>query len=157
MRLSYRQIYCCVATLLALAGRLDAQVANSSGLDRLLGPGDWVQVTIPGTIIESGQVQRVTADSLHVVDGGQEWFLSGSRIEALAVRERRTWKYTTGGAIGGALFGLAAQVFLNPVLCNEPDGCHEDFAIGALAGGLVFGVGIGLIGHHEFRWKPLIP
>lgn len=153
---SIRGLILGMIVLLGMPADGSAQNRTPPMFDRLLEEGDRVQITIPGTLIESAEVYRVTLDSLFVGEGGQEWILSNARIEALAVRERRTKKYVVGGVIGGALFGLASQVFLSPVLCKS-GGCQEDFLKGAVVGGLVFGAGIGLIGYHEFRWKPLYP
>ncbi len=147
----------CALCLLTTPTPLGAQNSPTPLLDRLIGIGDRVRISIPGTIIESALVQNVTSDSLHVAEGGQEWFLVGERIEALSVEKRKTLRFAVGGTVAGVLLGLAGQVFLNPILCGLQDDCDKGFAKGALISGGIFGVGLGLVGYHEREWRPLIP
>ena len=44
-------LLCCVALNSGIPGSLSAQDTTTPILDGLIGTGDWVQVTIPGTII----------------------------------------------------------------------------------------------------------
>ena len=134
------------------SGAALAQESNAALFQRLLQPGDHVRLGAPGVQIADAQVLRVTADSLAVAQGGQQWQLRSVVVQRLDVRRSNTRRWGVRGAIGGAFFGMIANSFISE-LCT---GCGTSRLGAGLQGALAFGLAGAALGTRNFRWVPIV-
>ncbi len=139
--------------LLAGLGRgAAAQQSRTVDFEDVLRAGDNVRLAAPGLSIGDAFVTRVTADSLVVSSGGQQWSLGTDAIQRLDVRRKQTGRWAQRGALGGAGMGIVSNVFASG-LC---DTCGTSYWLAAAGGALVFGALGAAIGSRNFRWQQLV-
>ena len=100
---------------------------------------------------------------LSPTQAGQEQRVPMAGLQALWVRKRATWKGVRIGAITGAVFGIAAGVFVDKYAIDHSDcrGCKPNpLGIGLGFGVLGAGAGAvagGLVGFLVQSWSPVWP
>ena len=143
---------------LSMALPLAAQEGARTAVDGL-DVGQQVRVQAPGMAIELGTVSEIDAQTLFVLEDGQEWLIDIRAIERLEVREHpMVSNVILFGAIG-AVLALAAGKAKGLGCAEGPSGnaCREASGVSVPLFG-IGGAAVGaLVGRSQWRWNVLFP